>query len=88
VIVKTALAAATVQGRPALLDSAHSTDANLPMSLGIPAITMSGGGVSGGYHSEKAGMVVAANAHTAPQNVLLTILGLAGVRGASAPLAR
>jgi hypothetical protein len=42
-----------VQGRPALLDSAHSTDANLPMSLGIPAITMSGGGVSGGYHSEK-----------------------------------
>jgi hypothetical protein len=59
VIVKTALAAATVQGRPALLDSAHSTDANLPMSLGIPAITMSGGGVSGGYHSEKAGMVVA-----------------------------
>jgi hypothetical protein len=33
-------------------------------------------------------MVVAANAHTAPQNVLLTILGLVGVRGASAPLAR
>jgi acetylornithine deacetylase/succinyl-diaminopimelate desuccinylase-like protein len=87
-IVKTALAAATVQGRPALLDSAHSTDANLPMSLGIPAITMSGGGVSGGYHSEKLEWWSPQNAHTAPQNVLLTILGLVGVRGVSAPLAR
>jgi len=88
VIVRTALAAATVQGRPALLDSAHSTDANLPMSLGIPAITMSGGGSSGGYHSEKLEWWSDRNAHTAPQNVMLTILGLAGVRGVSAPLAR
>ncbi|WP_343731936.1 M20/M25/M40 family metallo-hydrolase [Duganella sp.] len=85
-IVKTALAAATVQGRPALLDSAHSTDANLPMSLGIPAITMSGGGSSGGYHSEKLEWWSAQNAHTAPQNVMLTLLGLVGVRGVTAPL--
>ncbi|MYM22726.1 M20/M25/M40 family metallo-hydrolase [Duganella sp. FT135W] len=87
-IVKTALAAATVQGRPALLDSAHSTDANLPMSLGVPAITMSGGGSSGGYHSEKLEWWSPQNAHAAPQNVLLTILGLVGVDGVSAPLAR
>lgn len=87
-IVKTALAAATVQGRPALLDSAHSTDANLPMSLGVPAITMSAGGSSGGYHSEKLEWWSARNAHTGPQNVLLTILGLAGVRGVSEPLAK
>ncbi|MFS2002231.1 M20/M25/M40 family metallo-hydrolase [Duganella sp. CT11-25] len=86
VIVKTALAAATVQGRPALLDSAHSTDANLPMSLGIPAITMSGGGASGGYHSEKNEWWSPKNAHTGPQNVMLTILGLAGVRGVTAPV--
>jgi acetylornithine deacetylase/succinyl-diaminopimelate desuccinylase-like protein len=85
VIVKTALAAATAQGRPALLDSAHSTDANLPMSLGIPAITMSGGGSSGGYHSEKNEWWSAKNAHTGPQNVMLTVLGLAGVRGVAAP---
>jgi acetylornithine deacetylase/succinyl-diaminopimelate desuccinylase-like protein len=85
VIVRTALAAATAQGRPALLDSAHSTDANLPMSLGIPAITMSGGGSSGGYHSEKNEWWSPANAHTGPQNVLLTILGLTGVRGVAAP---
>ncbi|NVM77581.1 acetylornithine deacetylase/succinyl-diaminopimelate desuccinylase-like protein [Duganella sp. SG902] len=85
-IVKAALAAATVQGRPALLDGAHSTDANLPMSLGIPAITMSGGGSSGGYHSEKLEWWSAQRAHTAPQNVMLTILGLVGVRGVTAPL--
>ncbi len=85
-IVRTALAAAQVQGRPALLDGAHSTDANLPMSLGIPAITMSGGGSSGGYHSEKLEWWSARNAHTGPQNVLLTILGLAGVQGVADPL--
>lgn len=88
IIVRTALAAATVQGRPALLDSAHSTDANLPMSLGVPAITMSGGGASGGYHSEKLEWWAPKNAHTGPQNVLLAILGLAGVRGLDAPLAK
>lgn len=88
VIVRTALAAATAQGRPALLDSAHSTDANLPMSLGIPAVTMSGGGNSGGYHSEKNEWWAPVNAHTGPQNVMLTILGLAGVRGVAAPVIR
>jgi acetylornithine deacetylase/succinyl-diaminopimelate desuccinylase-like protein len=88
VIVRTALAAAKVQGRPALLDSAHSTDANLPMSLGVPAITMSGGGASGGYHSEKLEWWSAQNPHTGPQNVLLTILGLVGVKGLDAPLAK
>jgi acetylornithine deacetylase/succinyl-diaminopimelate desuccinylase-like protein len=87
-IVRTALAAAKVQGHPALLDGPHSTDANLPMSLGVPAITMSGGGSSGGYHSEKLEWWSAQNAHTGPQNVLLTILGLAGVQGVAAPLVK
>ncbi len=85
VIVKLALAAATAQGRPAALDSAHSTDANLPMSLGIPAVTMSGGGSSGGYHSEKNEWWSPKNAHTGPQNVMLTILGLAGIQGVAPP---
>jgi acetylornithine deacetylase/succinyl-diaminopimelate desuccinylase-like protein len=88
IIVKTALAAATVQGRPALLDTPHSTDANLPMSLGVPAITMSGGGSSGGYHSEKLEWWSPKDAHTAPQNVLLTILGLVGLRGVAPALAQ
>jgi hypothetical protein len=58
------------------------------MSLGVPAVTMSGGGSSGGYHSEKLEWWSAQNAHTGPQNVLLTILGLAGVQGVAAPLVK
>ncbi|MFL6720132.1 MAG: M20/M25/M40 family metallo-hydrolase [Burkholderiaceae bacterium] len=80
-IVQIALAAASVQGRKPALDSAHSTDANLPMSLGVPAITMSGGGASSGIHSAKNEWWAPMNAHAGPQNVLLTILGLSGVRG-------
>jgi hypothetical protein len=46
---------------------------------------MSGGGSSGGYHSEKNEWWSPINAHTGPQNVMLTILGLAGVRGVAPP---
>jgi tripeptide aminopeptidase len=80
-IVQIALAGSSAQGKKPALDSAHSTDANLPMSLGIPAITMSGGGSSSGIHSAKNEWWAPVNAHVGPQNVLLTILGLAGVRG-------
>jgi tripeptide aminopeptidase len=80
-IVQIALSASSAQGKKPALDSAHSTDANLPMSLGIPAITMSGGGSSSGIHSAKNEWWAPVNAHVGPQNVLLTILGLAGVRG-------
>jgi tripeptide aminopeptidase len=80
-IVQVALAASSAQGRKPALDSAHSTDANLPMSLGIPSITMSGGGASSGIHSAKNEWWAPVNAHVGPQNVLLTILGLSGVRG-------
>ena len=86
--VQLALAAAGAQGRPALLDGPHSTDANLPMSLGIPAITMPAGGSSGGYHSEKNEWWAPTNAFAAPQNILLTILGLAGVQGVAPPAIR
>ena len=79
-IVQIALAASSVQGRKPALDSAHSTDANLPMSLGIPSITMSGGGASSGIHSAKNEWWAPVNAHYGPQNVLLTLLGLAGVK--------
>ena len=84
-ITRTATAVAAALGLPSLFSEA-SSDANLPMSLGIPAITMSGGGSSGGYHSEKLEWWSAQRAHTAPQNVMLTILGLVGVRGVTAPL--
>jgi tripeptide aminopeptidase len=85
-IVQVALAAAAAQGRKPALDSAHSTDANLPMSLGIPAITMSGGGASSGIHSAKNEWWAPVNAHVGPQNVLLTLLGLSGVKGVQTSL--
>jgi acetylornithine deacetylase/succinyl-diaminopimelate desuccinylase-like protein len=50
-----------------------STDSNIPISLGIPAITMGGGGVSDNAHS-LAEWFEPANAWKGPQTVLLTIL--------------
>jgi tripeptide aminopeptidase len=85
-IVQTALAASSALGRKPVLDSAHSTDANLPMSLGIPAITMSGGGSSNGIHSAKNEWWAPVNAYVGPQNVMLTILGLAGVKEVQPPM--
>ncbi len=62
-----------------------STDSNVPMSLGIPAITLAGGGDGGGAHSPGE-WFAPENSHLGPQTVLLTILALAGIEGASAPL--
>jgi acetylornithine deacetylase/succinyl-diaminopimelate desuccinylase-like protein len=50
-----------------------STDSNIPISLGIPAITMGGGGTSDNAHS-LAEWFEPANAWKGPQTVLLTIL--------------
>jgi tripeptide aminopeptidase len=50
-----------------------STDSNIPISLGIPAITMGGGGRSDNAHS-LAEWYEPANAWKGPQTVLLTIL--------------
>jgi acetylornithine deacetylase/succinyl-diaminopimelate desuccinylase-like protein len=38
-------------GLPAVRPTASSTDANVPIGLGIPAITIDGGGTGGGAHS-------------------------------------
>jgi len=62
--------------------SISSTDSNVPMSLGIPAITIDGGGEGGGAHSPDE-WFVPTNSHLGPQVSLLVILGLAGIDGAS-----
>ena len=62
-----------------------STDSNVPMSLGIPAITIAGGGDGGGAHSPGE-WFAPENSHLGPQTVLLTILALAGIEELSAPL--
>ncbi len=72
-LVKAAQQAATAAGFQPILEFS-STDANLPISLGIPAITMGGGGRSGNAHSLDE-WYEPANAWKGPQTVLLTILG-------------
>ena len=64
--------AATATGHEAKL-GIGSTDSNIPMSLGIPAITMGGDGKSDNAHSLEE-WFEPANAWKGPQPVLLTIL--------------
>lgn len=71
-LVRAAQWAATATGHtPEVTFS--STDSNIPISLGIPAVTMGGGGVSDNAHS-LAEWYEPANAWKGPQTVLLTIL--------------
>ena len=62
-----------------------STDSNVPMSLGIPAITLAGGGEGGGAHSPEE-WFAPTDSHLGPQTILLTILALAGIEGVAEPL--
>ncbi len=62
-----------------------SNDANIAVSLGIPAVRLASGGRSGGTHSFNE-WYQPQLAYLGPQASLLTILGLVGVEGVSAPL--
>ena len=62
-----------------------STDANVPMSLGIPAIVLGAGGTTGGFHALSEWIDVT-DAWKGAQSSLVTILALVGVQGASEPL--
>jgi len=64
---------------------ASSTDSNLPISLGIPAVTLGSGGIGGGAHGPGE-WYAPVNAWLGPQSEMLTILGLVGVDGATQPL--
>jgi acetylornithine deacetylase/succinyl-diaminopimelate desuccinylase-like protein len=50
-IVQAALKTATAIGFEPAIRGFGSTDSNIPISLGIPAVTITGGGRSGGSHS-------------------------------------
>ena len=77
-------AVATVGGEVKSI-AASSTDSNLPISLGIPAVTLGSGGVGGGSHGpgERFSPI---NAWLGPQSTLLTVLSLVGVDGVTQPL--
>jgi len=72
-------------GEPHIVLAASSTDANLPMSLGIPAVTIAGGGEGGNQHSRNE-WYKPTRAYLGPQNALLTVLLLVGLAGISDPV--
>jgi acetylornithine deacetylase/succinyl-diaminopimelate desuccinylase-like protein len=78
-IVRTALNAAQALGFRSETE-ASSTDANIPISLGIPAIRMAGGGTGGGSHSLGEWYVDGANGWLGVQWVALVVAALAGVK--------
>jgi tripeptide aminopeptidase len=70
---------------PHIALAASSTDANLPMSLGIPAVTIAGGGEGGNQHSRNE-WYKPTDAYFGPQNALLTVLMLVGLAGVNDPV--
>jgi tripeptide aminopeptidase len=83
-IVLAAVCANTNFGRQTFLSGA-STDANVPMSLGIPAIIIGGGGTTGGFHALDE-WIDLTDGWRGAQSSLVTVLGLVGVQGVSEPL--
>ncbi len=76
-IVQAALAAAEELGFEAPT-GASSTDSNLPMSLGIPSVTIDGGGTGSGSHSLDERFDTT-DSHLGTQWALLLALTLAGI---------
>ena len=84
-IVQAAWAATEAIGLVPEFGPASSTDANLPLSMGIPAIRICGGGAEGHNHSLDE-WYNPANGYRGPQKVFMTLLGLVGVEGLTEPL--
>ena len=78
------LAVKATGGAPKLA-GARSTEANLPISLGIPAAVVGAGGFSQGIHSPDE-WFDPANAYLGASKTLLAIVGLAGLDGVSKPM--
>lgn len=78
-IVRIAIDAATALGFTTR-GGASSTDANIPISRGIPAIEMDGGGSATGTHSLSEMYVDGQRGWIGPQWAALIVLTLAGVR--------
>ena len=84
VMVEAAVRSNTAFGNKTLLTGA-STDANVPMSLGIPAIIVGGGGKTGGFHALTE-WIDLTDGWKGAQTSLMTVLGLVGVQDVSQPL--
>ena len=84
-IIQAAMLAIGSIGRKPMLEAPASTDANLPISLGIPAMTVGRGGSTGDNHALSE-WYDPTDAYLGVQKNLLTVLGLVGVAGVSPPI--
>ncbi|HKX41699.1 MAG TPA: M20/M25/M40 family metallo-hydrolase [Burkholderiaceae bacterium] len=84
-IVQAAVRSIVGAGKGPATLSGSSTDANVPMSLGIPAIIIGGGGESSGWHTRDE-WYNPANAWEGAQVSLVTVLGLVGVKDVVEPV--
>jgi len=78
-IVRTSLAAARTMNVYAPL-TISSTDANIPISKGIAAVTLDGGGVGRGAHSLDESYDDRTDGYKGPQWILLVVIGLLTTR--------
>ena len=83
-IVETAWSSAASLDLEPALSGPSSTDSNLPISLGIPAVTIGGGGSGEGAHSLDE-WFDPTDAYQGPQRAFLTMLSLVGVAEDGAP---
>ena len=74
-----------VMSGPRITFAGSSTDSNIAMSLGIPAMTLGGGGEGGNWHSLNE-WYKPVDAYVGPQSVLLAMLGMLGLDGGTQPL--
>jgi acetylornithine deacetylase/succinyl-diaminopimelate desuccinylase-like protein len=84
IVQATQRAVAAVAKGPRVTFAGSSTDSNIAMSLGIPAVTIGGGGEGGNWHSRNE-WYKSTNAWLGPQNALLTVLMLTGFDGVTKP---
>jgi len=84
-IVRAAVVTARAVGYAPHLNDAQSTDANVAISLGIPAVTLGGGGEAGGVHT-LGEFFDTRDAYTGVQRLFMMIILLAGLRKLNDPI--
>jgi|SRR5215510_5548364 len=85
IVQATRRAVTAITRAPRVTFAGSSTDSNLAMSLGIPAVTLGGGGEGGNWHSLNE-WYRPKDAYVGPQNALLTVLMLSGLTGVTEPM--
>jgi len=84
-IVQAAWAATEILGLQPNLSPPSSSDSNLPISLGIPALTLGAGGEGGGFHSPGE-WYDPTDGYLGTQKIFLTMLGLVGIENVVTPI--